>query len=128
MTELSQTATSPAPAGPYQHAVSAGDIVATAGQVGVDPATRQLAGPDVRSQTRQAIANLQEALRSAGADLSTVFRVSVILVNADDIKAMNEVYAELMPTPHPARTTFYAGLNPGRLVEIDALALASDRG
>lgn len=126
MNQISQAATSPAPAGPYQHAVRAGDIVATAGQVGVDPATGKLAGADVRSQTRQALANLETALRSAGADLSTVFRVSVILVNADDVKAMNEVYAEVMPSPYPARTTFYAGLNPDRLVEIDALALVKD--
>lgn len=126
MNQPTSTATSPAPAGPYQHAVRSGNIVATAGQVGVDPATGQPAGEDIGSQTRQAIANLESALKSAGADLTTVFRVNVILVNASDVKAMNEVYAELMPKPYPARTTFYAGLNPGRIVEIDALATVLD--
>lgn len=121
---MSTSTALPAPAGPYNHTCinASGTIIATAGQVGVDPATGTVAGTDVRSQTRQAITNLETALKSAGADLSTVFKVTVILSDPGDVAAMNEVYGELFPQPHPARTTFYAGLNPGRIVEIEALA------
>jgi len=117
-----EASASPAPAGPYQHARVANGIVATAGQVGVDPATGRLAGEDIASQTRQAIANLDAALRSAGADLTTVFKITAILPHPEDVAQFNEVYGQLIPQPYPVRTTFHAQLNPGRIVELDALA------
>lgn len=116
----------PPPAGPYNHAMMVGRLIATAGQVGVDPKSGELAGPDVARQTRQALINLQSVLEDCGASLKSVFRVGVFLTRPDDFAAMNDVYRELMPAPFPARTTVYAGLNPGLLVEIDALAYADE--
>jgi reactive intermediate/imine deaminase len=121
-------ANNPPPAGPYSHAVKAGQLIATAGQVGVDPQTGEPAGINVASQTRQAIINLQSVLEEFGASLKSVFRVGVFLTRADDFAAMNDVYRALMPAPFPARTTVYVGLNPGLLVEIDALAYVDGLG
>jgi reactive intermediate/imine deaminase len=118
----------PPPAGPYSHAVMVDRLIATAGQVGVDPLTGEPAGPDVRSQTRQAIANLQAVLEESGAGLESIFKVGVYLTRYEDFAAMNEVYRELMPAPFPARSTVYVGLNPGLLVEIDALAYVDQPG
>jgi enamine deaminase RidA (YjgF/YER057c/UK114 family) len=36
---------------------------------------------------------------------------------------MNDVYAEFVGEPYPARTTVFVGLAEGMLVEIDALAV-----
>jgi 2-iminobutanoate/2-iminopropanoate deaminase len=118
------TPTAPAPVGPYSQAVRIGDIVATAGQVGIDPATGEPAGGDVVAQTRQTIQNLDAVLRAAGASLHDIIRVGVFLTDVTDFDAMNDVYRELIPEPHPARTTVYVGLPAGLKVEIDALAVA----
>lgn len=115
----------PEPAGPYSHGIVAQGIVAVSGQVGVDPATGQLVGDDVTSQTRQALKNLEAVLSAAGSSLDDVIRIGVFLTEVDDFGAMNEVYAQAVPTPHPARTTVYVGLPPGYLVEIDALAVVT---
>lgn len=112
----------PATAGPYSHAVRIGPFVHTAGQVGVDPATRQ-AREGVEAQTRQALDNLRAALAAAGASMDDVLRVGVYLTRAEDFAAMNAVYREFFDAPYPARSTVYVGLNPGLLVEIDALAV-----
>jgi 2-iminobutanoate/2-iminopropanoate deaminase len=116
----------PRPAGPYTHAVRHAGLVVTAGQVGADPVTREPVGPDVASQTRQAIANLRSALEESGASLDTVLKVGVYLTRTEDFAAMNEVYSELIPAPYPARSTVFVGLMPGLLVEIDAWAYASE--
>lgn len=76
------------------------------------------------NQTRQTLTNLQAVLEESGASLETVVKVSVYLARAEDFDAMNEVYAEVMPKPYPARSTVFVGLLPGLLVEIDAWAVA----
>ncbi|MCW2797868.1 Rid family detoxifying hydrolase [Nocardioides sp.] len=115
----------PEPAGPYSHGVVAAGIVAVAGQVGIDPTTGKLVGDDVTSQTRQAIKNLEAVLLAAGSSLDDVIRIGVFLTEVDDFAAMNEVYAQAVPAPHPARTTVYVGLPPGYVVEVDALAVVA---
>lgn len=115
---------SPPPAGPYSHVVRLGGVVATAGQVGIDPQTGHPVGDDVASQTSQAIDNLVAALADAEVTLADVLRVNVYLTDPSHFAAMNEAYAQKMTEPYPARTTVYVGLNPGLLVEIDALAVA----
>ena len=112
----------PAPAGPYSHAVRIGPFVHTAGQVGVDPATRA-PRDGIEAQTRQALENVSAALEAAGASMADVLRVGVYLTRAEDFAAMNAVYREFFDSPYPARSTVYVGLNPGLLVEIDALAV-----
>jgi 2-iminobutanoate/2-iminopropanoate deaminase len=97
--------------------------VACAGQAGVDPATGELVGDDVRAQTRQALVNLRAALEASGASLDDVIRVGVFLSDPDDFQPMNEVYAGFFDPPRPARTTVFVRL-PGRMkVEVDALAV-----
>ena len=47
------TANAPAAIGPYSQAVCAGGFVYVSGQIPLDPATGEFAGPDIRTQTRQ---------------------------------------------------------------------------
>ena len=115
----------PRPAGPYSQSLRIGAIVHTAGQVGVDPETRQ-PRDGVEAQTRQALENVRAALAASGASMDDVLRVGVFLTRAEDFQAMNRVYQEFFSAPYPARSTVYVGLNPGLLVEIDALAVLSE--
>jgi 2-iminobutanoate/2-iminopropanoate deaminase len=121
-----RTDEAPAPAGPYSQSARVGQIVAAAGQGGSDPTTGRLIGDDVRSQTRQALANVRAALAASGASMDDVIRVGVFLVDVDDFAAINEVYAEALSAPPPARTTVYVGLPGGMKVEIDAVAVIED--
>jgi reactive intermediate/imine deaminase len=113
----------PKPAGPYSQSVQIGQLVHAAGQGADDPATGQLAGDDIATQTRQCLTNLREVLAASGASLDDVIRVGVFLAHKEDFEGMNAVYTEFFSSPPPARTTVYVGL-PGALrVEIDALAV-----
>jgi 2-iminobutanoate/2-iminopropanoate deaminase len=99
--------------------------VFTAGQVGLDPATGQLAGADVATQTRQALANLTAVLEAAGSSPAGVVKTTVFLVDMGDFAAMNTVYAELFEEAPPARSTVaVAALPLGARVEIEAVARA----
>ena len=113
----------PPPAGPYSHAVRSGSLVVTSGQIGVDPKTGSLVGLDVESQARQAWSNTVAALSSVSAEPADVVQVRVFLVGLGDFEPMNAVFAELLPTPFPARTTVYVTLPPSVRIEIDALAV-----
>jgi 2-iminobutanoate/2-iminopropanoate deaminase len=98
-------------------------MLALSGQVGADPATGRLAS-GAGAQTARALANLTAVLDAAGASWDHVLMVRVHLTTVDDLAAMNEAYARMVPTPRPARTTVFVTLPAGMLVEIDALAVA----
>ena len=115
----------PSPALPFSAGIKANGFVFTAGQVGTDPRTGQLAGPDVGAQTRQAIDNLRAILEAAGSSLERLVKTTVFLADMGTFEAMNAVYRELIPEPRPGRSTIEARLaRPELLVEIEGIALA----
>ena len=99
-------------------------LVIVSGQGATDPATRELAGPDVETQTRQVFRNIQAILEAAGSDLSRVLRCGVFLVDLRDFEKMNRVYADVFGEHRPARTTVQVAAlpDPALRVEIDAIA------
>jgi 2-iminobutanoate/2-iminopropanoate deaminase len=112
----------PKPAGGYSQAIVAGGTAWVAGQVGIDPATGQVAGPTVEAQTRQALANIAAILDAAGASLEDLVSVTVFLASMDDFAAYDAAYREVVPDPKPARATVGASIAP-LLVEIQATAV-----
>lgn len=114
----------PAAIGPYSQAVKAGNIIYISGQLPVIPATGEFSGPDIASQTRQSLTNIQNILKEAGADMSKVVKTTVLLADIKDFSAMNAVYAEFFTEPYPARAAFQVAAIPkGALVEIEAVAV-----
>ncbi|MEN8113290.1 MAG: Rid family detoxifying hydrolase [Actinomycetota bacterium] len=109
----------PAPAGPYSQARIHGDLLFLAGQGPFDT-EGTLAGPDIESQTRQVLTNLEAVCAAAGTSLVHAVRVGVFLKTMDDFDGMNSVYASYFEEPFPARTTVQSDLR-GMLVEIDAV-------
>jgi len=114
----------PKPVGPYSPGMVFDRLVFVSGQGATNPATGQLAGLDVTSQTEQVFRNIRTILEAAGTDLSHVLRCGVFLVDMRDFEAMNAVYGRVFGDHRPARTTVQvAGLPlPGLRVEIDAVA------
>jgi 2-iminobutanoate/2-iminopropanoate deaminase len=94
----------PRPIGPYSHISLVDKWITIGGTAGFDPATGELAGPDVASQTRRILDSFRTMLESVGSDLSHVVHVNVFLLDMNDFDAMNQVYAEKMGDHRPART------------------------
>ena len=121
--QITSTDKAPAAVGPYSQAVSANGFVFAAGQVGLDPATGQLVGEDVASQTRQALQNIKAVLEASSSCLDHVVKTTVYLADIADYGAMNEVYAEFFAEKPPARAAFQVAALPlGARVEIAAIA------
>jgi 2-iminobutanoate/2-iminopropanoate deaminase len=109
---------------PLSPALAAGPFVFVSGQVGIDPASGKVAGPDVRSQTRQTLRNMEALLQAAGLTMGDVVKTTVFLTRVSDFSAMNEVYREFFAEPYPTRATVGIALsNPELLVEIEGIAL-----
>jgi len=124
--EVIRTDAAPAAAGPYSQAIRAGDLVFTAGQLGLDPATGEFSGDDVGTQAERALANLAAVLDAAGSGMDRLVKVTVLLADIGDWPAVNEVYARLIPEPFPARSAFAVkDLPRGARVEIEAVAMVS---
>ena len=94
----------PRPIGPYSHISKVGTSITIGGTAGFDPATGELAGPDVTAQTRQILDSFRVMLESVGSDLSHVVHINVFLRDMGDFEAMNVAYAECMGDHRPART------------------------
>jgi 2-iminobutanoate/2-iminopropanoate deaminase len=123
-----QTNAAPAAIGPYSQAIRSGELVFTAGQIGLDPATGELVD-GVAEQADRALRNLTAILDAAGTSPERVIKTTVFLADMGDFAAVNEVYARHFSQPFPARSTVaVAGLPKGALVEIEAVALVGDAG
>ncbi len=119
-----KTEAAPAAVGPYSQAIRAGNLVFTAGQLGLDPKTGKLVEGGVEAQTRQALTNLAAVLEAAGTSLAQVVKTTVFLQDIQDFKAMNGVYAQFFTADPPARSAVQVAALPlGGLVEIEAVAL-----
>ena len=109
--------------GPYSAAISYGNFIFTSGQLGLIPESGEPAGEDIKSQTRQALKNVQSVLEAAGTNLSHVLKTTVFLRDMNDFAAMNEVYAEFFTDECPARSAVQVAKLPrGLAVEIEVIA------
>lgn len=113
----------PPPVGPCSQGVVTDGWLWTSGQIGVDAATGNLAGPDAVTQANRALHNIEAILRAGGSSLNEVVRVTVFLTDIDDLAAINAIYVNYFPKNFPARSCVEVSRLPlGALVEIDALA------
>lgn len=112
--------------GPYSQAVRVGQLVYTAGQPGMDPATGAVAGNTFEAQARQAFANLAAVLEDAGSRLDRVFKVTCYLADASAFPTLNALFTEFFPSAPPVRSTPIVQLPRGLLFSIDAIAVIDD--
>jgi len=116
------TSGAPAALGPYSQAIVSGDLVFCAGQLGLDPATGELAG-GVEAQADRALRNVLAVLDAAGCSFADVVKTTIFLADINDFAAVNAVYATFIVDPAPARSTFAVGALPkGGLIEIEVTA------
>lgn len=124
--KIVSTEKAPKAIGPYSQAIRTENLVFTAGQIGLDPATMEIVEGGIEAQTRQVLTNLKRVLEAADSGLNFVVKTTVFLQDMKDFAAMNSVYAEFFPENPPARSTVaVAALPKGALVEIECVALLS---
>jgi 2-iminobutanoate/2-iminopropanoate deaminase len=125
--QIISTEEAPAAVGPYSQAIRAGNLVFTAGQLGLVPGTKEMAGPDIESQTRQALRNLEAIVEAAGSCLKHAVKATVYLVDMSEFPAMNAAYAQFFSEAPPARAAIQAAALPlGAKVMIDIVAAVCD--
>lgn len=118
-----KTEKAPAAIGPYSQAIEVNGMVFASGQIPLDPATGEFVEGGIKEQTRQALTNAREILRTAGLDMNNVVKTSVMLADIKYFGEMNEVYAEFFSEPYPARSAFAVkDLPKGALVEVECIA------
>ena len=124
MIEVIDTGIAPSSA-PINDCVRAGDHVWIV-VVAEDPKTGDIVEGDIEVQTRQALSNLQQAVRAAGGELTNLVQLQVFLTDRADARGMNRVYAEFFNTkPYPIRATVVVKelLAKGLRIEITATAV-----
>ena len=111
----------PAALGPYSAGIATGNLAFLSGQLGLDPATGELAD-GVVAQAEQALKNVEALLTAAGATFDNVIKTTVFLADIADFNAVNEVYGSRFTEPYPARSAVQVGALPkGALVEIECI-------
>jgi len=121
MKRIIATADAPAAIGPYSQAVQSGNTVYLSGQIGLDPATMQMA-EGIDAQTARVFDNLKAVAAAAGGALADAVKVNIYLTDLANFARVNDAMASHFSQPYPARATVQvAALPRGALVEIDAV-------
>jgi 2-iminobutanoate/2-iminopropanoate deaminase len=118
-----ESPSAPRPVGPYSQAVSSGELVFCAGQIGLDPASGKLVPGGTVAELQQALFNLAAVLAAAGLGMEDVVKTTLFLVDLADGPAVNAAYGEAFRAPYPARSTVQVSALPaGARIEIEAIA------
>jgi 2-iminobutanoate/2-iminopropanoate deaminase len=112
--------------GTHSQAIRTGDLVFLTGQTGRHPDTGKLE-EGLEAQTRRTLQNVEAILNAAGCTPADIVKVTLLLADIKDFKAVDQIYAAWLPgrgiTPLPARTAFQAAALPaGALVMLEVVA------
>ena len=122
--EVIHTSSAPGVVGPYSQAIRAGNLVFLAGQIAIDPKTKQLMkDASIEDQTRLVLENLKAVLEADGLTMEHVVSTSVFLKDLNEFGKMNEVYATYFKNAPPARATVEVARLP-RDVKVEIAAIA----
>jgi len=121
--KIINTANAPAPIGPYNQAVYAGNLLFVSGQIAINPATGNIDATDVIGEAHQVMHNLKAILSEAGMDFSNVVKTTIFLSDMSLFATINEIYGKYFSGDFPARETVAVkGLPKNVNVEIGVIA------
>ena len=121
--QIITTTNAPAPIGPYNQAVLAGNILFISGQIPIDPSTGELKNKDLQEETHQVMHNLKAILQQAGMDFSHVVKTTIFITDMKRFSEMNEVYGKYFDKNFPARETVQVSALP-RFVNVEISMIA----
>lgn len=120
--QIISTPDAPKAIGTYSQAVRIGPTVYISGQIPLDPASGQLVSGEIDVEIRRVFDNLAAIAKAAGGSLRHAVRVTVYLTDLTHFAKVNEIMAQYVPEPWPARAAVgVAQLPRGARVEIDCI-------
>ena len=123
MSNIINTPNAPAPIGPYNQAVLAGNLLFVSGQIALDAQTGELVMPDLATETHKVMTNIKAILTEADLDFGAIVKTSIFLKDMGDFAQVNEIYGSYFTGNFPARETIQvAGLPKNVNVEISVTA------
>ena len=120
-----KTNKAPAPVGPYNQAIKAGNFVYCSGQIAINPISNQIdCLGDIKGETTQVLENLKAVLTASGTSLKDVIKTTIFLTDLNNFKVVNDIYSKFFQNePSPARACVeVSSLPKGVLIEIDCVA------
>ena len=126
MKKTISTDSAPAAIGTYSQAVQHGGLLYVSGQIPLVPATMELVSSDINQQVNQVFDNLSAIAEAAGTTLNAAVKLTVYLTELGHFSSVNEVMAQQLAQPYPARVALEVSALPrSALVEIDAIVAIS---
>lgn len=118
-----KTNKAPAPIGPYNQAIRAGNMLFVSGQIAINPESGQLETDNIEGETHRVMQNLKAILEEAGAGFENVVKTSIFLSDMNNFAAVNAVYGSYFNDEQaPARETVEVSVLPKSVnVEISAV-------
>ena len=119
-----KTDLAPAPIGPYNQAVKAGNLLFISGQVAINPATNNIEATTIEEEAEQVMKNLNAILTAAGMEFNQVVKTTIFLSDMNLFSTVNEIYGKYFTGDFPARETVAVkGLPKNVNVEISMIAV-----
>ncbi|MEI3801604.1 MULTISPECIES: RidA family protein [unclassified Chitinophaga] len=124
--QIINTNNAPAPIGPYNQSVKAGNTLYVSGQIALDPVSGELIKSGIVDETHQAMRNLQAVLTAAGLGFEHIVKTTIFITDMKTFPQVNEVYGSYFTSDFPARETVeVSGLPKGVNVEISVIAVGA---
>ena len=124
--QIINTPSAPAPIGPYNQAILAGDMLFISGQICIDPATGSLQNQDIQQETHQVMHNLRAILTASDMSFHHVVKTTIFITDMNRFSEINEVYGKYFDSNSvfPARETVQVSALPKFVnVEISMIAI-----
>lgn len=126
MKKIIKTTNAPAPIGPYNQAVLAGNFLFVSGQVAINPENGELNIGNIEEETHQVMRNLKAVLLEAGLGFENVVKTTIFLTDMGTFAQVNEIYGKYFTSDFPARETVQVSVLPKNVnVEISVIAIVS---
>ncbi len=124
MKKIVKTDNAPAALGPYSQGIIAGNLLFTAGQVGIDPKTQKMKQDTLDEEIHQIMSNLSAIAKEAGTSLDNVVKTMIFVTDLNNFAKVNEIYGSYFEGNPPARSTVEVSRLPADAnVEIDMVIL-----
>jgi 2-iminobutanoate/2-iminopropanoate deaminase len=112
MKKIINTPNAPAPIGPYNQAVIAGNTMFISGTIAMDLQSKQLVKTTIKDETKMVMDYIGEILKAGGCNFDNVVKSTIFLNDMNNFVHVNEVYASYFKNDFPARATIQAARLP----------------
>ena len=112
MKKVINTPNAPAPIGPYNQAIIAGNNMFISGTIAMDLQSKQLVKTTIKEETKMVMDYIGEILKAGGCTFDNVVKSTIFLNDMNNFVHVNEVYASYFKADFPARATIQAARLP----------------